>query len=312
MEFGKYENVRQELSKDENMLSNKIVAMSNQLAKSQIRWTMTQKKLFVAVISQLRWRKLGNSTEIVILKKDVAEKLGVNYDSTDLSRYLRNEFKKMVKKSFVEWENPFAENEKDIEYECGFLFTNYRSTRNECVVKINPEFMPHLEGLLNNYMFFLSEDVYNFKSGFSFDLYKHLQVLYDNRYFVNVKLFTTKQLKDIFGLSKEDYTNKKTKKFDRYNFEKYTIEVAVREINESYKNGGMMHINKWEKKKVNGFVKGYVFEYVVRQKDAISEGFASTVIEQDEIEPDMQMTIDADGNTWYEPIADKDILKGSE
>lgn len=289
-----------EQEEENNKLDKKVIAMSNQLAKSQINWTITQKKLFTMILSQLHWRKAGNPTEIELTKKDIMELLKSDIDTNHASLYLRKEFKKLIKNSMVEWENPEdAEN-----FECGFLLTKYITTRNKVFVYINPEFMPHLEFLLKNFTMLLSSDVYNFHSGFSFDLYKALMLHHRKIYLVNHHTFTTKELKTIFGLKKTDYTSKSSGRFDRYNFEKRTIAVAVREINESWNDGGMLYIKSWEKVKRNGMVEGYKFYFIAKTKPD-----DDIIIEQDGTEPDMQMTIDADGNTFFEPIADKDVIK---
>lgn len=288
---------------EENAMNDKIVAMSNQLAKSQINWTITQKKLFTMILEKLQWRKSGNPTEIELTKKDIMNSLKSEINTNCVSLYLRREFEKLIKHSFVEWENP----EDQENFECGFLLTKFITTRNKVFVYINPEFMPHLEYLLKNFTMLLSSDVYNFRSGFSFDLYKSLMLYHNKAYLVNHHTFTTKELKRIFGLKKTDYVNKSSGKFDRYNFEKRTVEVAVREINENWNNGGMLYIKSWEKVKREGMVEGYKFYFIARTKPG-----NPIIIEQDGTEPDMQMTIDADGNTYYEPIADKDVLKRSE
>lgn len=66
--------------------------------------------------------------------------------------------------------------------------------------------------------------------------------------------FTTKELKTLFGLTKDDYMS--GSRFDRYNFEKYTINVAVKDINEKSK---CIQNLRYEKRKKNGRVQGYVF-----------------------------------------------------
>ena len=58
----------------------------------------------------------------------------------------------------------------------------------------------------------------------------------------------------IFGLSKDDYVTKGH--FDRYAFERRTINVAVKDINEKSK---CIQNLRYEKRKKNGRVQGYVF-----------------------------------------------------
>ena len=69
---------------------------------------------------------------------------------------------------------------------------------------------------------------------------------------------TTKELKTLFGMTKDDYVNSKTGNFDRYNFEKYTIKLAITDINEKSK---CIRNLRYEKKKKGNRVQGYVFYY---------------------------------------------------
>ena len=72
-------------------------------------------------------------------------------------------------------------------------------------------------------------------------------------FFISCRFYTTKQLKEIFGLSKDDYC-KKDGKFNRTEFEKKTIEVAIKEINQNTRM-------KVEYKK-NNRVANYQFNFI--------------------------------------------------
>lgn len=60
----------------------------------------------------------------------------------------------------------------------------------------------------------------------------------------------------MFGLSKDDYCYK-SGKFDRPNFEKYTIEVAIKEINQNTR----MKV-EYKKNKKNNRVANYQFNFI--------------------------------------------------
>ena len=72
---------------------------------------------------------------------------------------------------------------------------------------------------------------------------------------------TTKELKDVFNMNKEDYMNK-SGNFDRYNFEKFAIKNAVNELNAKVPGWRM----RWEKVKNGKLVSGYLFEWVDNTK----------------------------------------------
>lgn len=87
--------------------------------------------------------------------------------------------------------------------------------------------------LSRNYTIIELERAKRFKSRFSYTLYMNLLSWVNNDDLnESYRFYTTKQLKEMFGLSKEDYC-KKDGKFNRTEFEKKTIEVAIKEINQN-------------------------------------------------------------------------------
>ena len=69
---------------------------------------------------------------------------------------------------------------------------------------------------------------------------------------------TTKELKGLFGMTKDDYVDPKTGRFNRTRFEQRTIDLAVQDINEKSK---CIRNLRYEKKKKGSRVQGYVFYY---------------------------------------------------
>ena len=243
-----------------NSLENQMVAVSRNLAKAQINWSPRQKKLFVMVLTKIDWSKGGNSNVVELDKREILDALGSDIDSDHQSEYLRKEFQKLARNSEISWTDP----EDPEVWEDGFLITKRSSTRYTMKVTLNPDYMPLLEDLVGRYPFLTvwSNDIYSFKSRFTFALFEELRLNYDSRYFTNERAYTTKQLKELFGLSKDDYMNSSSGKFDRYNFEKYTINLARDEINA----GDMMKIVSIEKVKKNGRVMEYRFRYFVKTR----------------------------------------------
>lgn len=239
-----------------NQFDDRFVAMANSLARRQVKWSVFEQKLFFLTISQLQFTMANNPTKVILKKKDIFEKLGLNPDNTP-GGYLRSQFKMMMLKSYVEWED--EEDPEEI-WEDGYLVINVKATKKEIFVTLNENYLPLLEGLCTNYTMMLLDDLVVFSSGHTLALYQQLRRMYDTRYLWNEKDFTTKQLKELFGLSKDDYM-RKDGKFDRYNFEKYCVQVAVDEINEKAKMlGGLT----WRKTKKDGLVDKYVFRYAVK------------------------------------------------
>lgn len=252
-----------------NSLNNSLVAISKSLAKTQMCWTVEQKKLFTMCLTKIAWGKSGNNNVVELNKREVIEALGLKIDSHNQSTYLRKAFQELARNSEVHWTDP---EDKNV-WEDDFLITRRRSTRGSIFVTFNPYFMPHIENLAKSYITFLSDDIYNFKSKFTFALFEELRLHCDTRR-TNYRTYSTKELKDLFGLSKDDYMS--GGRFDRYNFEKRVLDRAIEEINQSkmmsiYPSIGN-HITKsgtmklYEKIKKNGSIVGYRFKYVVRTK----------------------------------------------
>jgi hypothetical protein len=266
------------LKKPENSLQNRMVAMAKSLAKAQIKWTANQKKLFIMVLTKIDWSKSGNSNVVELDKNEIIDALKLNINASDKSIYLRNEFRKLATNSFVSWT---SKEDRDI-WEDGFLFVKWGSSRNKMNITINQDYMPLLENLVGTYQFLTmwSNDMYSFKSKFSFALFEELRMNYDNRYFTNERDYTTKQLKELFGLTKDDYMNGSSGKFDRFNFEKYTLNVAMEEINA----GEMIKIIKIEKIKKNGRVMAYRILYTVKTRTTPTQAQLNAQAEDEELE----------------------------
>lgn len=221
----------------QNSLDNQLVAVSRSLARTLTNWSPTQKKLFVMCLTKIKWSRTYNLNEIELKKSEIMEKLGSKIDSDHTSTYLRDLFSDLTRKSEIRWTDP---RDKNI-WSDGNLIINRRSTRNYIYVTFNPYFMPHLENLCGEKSFITawSNDIYKFNSRFSFALFENLRLYYDSTKFPNERDYTTKQLKELFNLSKEDYV-RKNGKFDRAAFEKNTLNVALKEIND----GEMLKILK--------------------------------------------------------------------
>lgn len=158
---------------------------------------------------------------------------------------LRGMFKKLALASWIE----FGDNEI---FDDGFLFYKCKSTKRKIYIYVDVEYIPLLIELQPGFTRLLSDDAISFNSKFSMILYQQLMRL-NNKGDYGVG-FTTKELKTIFGLSKDDYVTKGH--FDRSAFERRTINVAIKDINEKSK---CIQNLRYEKRKKNSRIQGYVF-----------------------------------------------------
>lgn len=225
----------------DNDLHNQIIAMDNELAKQATNFTIEEQRLFYITLASIKPNQ--KSSIIEIDKKAVLDMLGVN-SQNQYSR-LRPMFTKMIKKSLILSGDDEVWND-------GFLFYKCRTTKKKIYIYVDDEYIPLLIKLQPGFTRLLSDDAISFKSKFSMILYQQLMRLNnEGDYGVG---FTTKELKMIFGLSKDDYVTKGH--FDRSAFERRTINVAVKDINEKSK---CIQNLRYEKRKKNGRVQGYVF-----------------------------------------------------
>lgn len=225
----------------DNDLHNQIIAMDNELAKQATNFTIEEQRLFYITLASIKPNQ--KSSIIEIDKKAVLDMLGFN-SQNQYSR-LRPMFTKMIKKSLI------LSGDDEI-WNDGFLFYKCRTTKKKIYIYVDDEYIPLLVKLQPGFTRLLSDDAISFNSKFSMILYQQLMRL-NNKGNFGVG-FTTKELKTIFGLSKEDYVS--GGRFDRYNFERKTINVAIKDINEKSK---CIQNLRYEKRKRNGRIQGYVF-----------------------------------------------------
>lgn len=240
-----------------NELSNDLIVLHNILARKSTRWNALELKLFYAVISQIRNRDDKN---VIRLKKaDICDILEI--DKTH-SNNLRKQIVKMMQKSFVQFDGSSEEEWKD-----GFLVTHAASDRHTIEVGLNHTFIPLLVELERHFTSFYLDNIGHFKSKNSVILYQNLKSWFNRNYQVTHKKYSLMEMKKMFEIGEKDYMVKRGKNkertiFDTYNFKKYTLDVAVEEINADPIKSGMK-IGTVETIKHRGFVWGYDIEYTL-------------------------------------------------
>lgn len=244
----------------DNSLKNQVIAMSNTLAEKSTRFTVFQQKLFYVSLASLKLNKNSTKTdeklerkgqnEVGINKQELYEYLSITNDNNRWTR-VRNEFKKLASNSYIQFGN-------DEEYADGFIICGVRSTKYNIYVRFDTYFLPLVEELADNYVRLLDDDVVSFDSKFSMMLYQNL--LKDKWKLTNVDYlgidYSTRKLKMMFGLSIDDYM--RNDHFDRYNFERKTINKAVDEINKKSK---CIKNLTYKKVKKGSRIQYYLFSY---------------------------------------------------
>lgn len=222
-------------------LHEQIIAMDNTLTKKATKFTVDEQRLFYITLASIKPDQKGN--EIEIDKKAMIDMLG--FESQNVYSRIRPMFKKLAMASWIE----FGDDEI---FDDGFLISAIRTTKRKVYVTIADKYIPLLIELAPGFTRLLSDDAISFKSKFSMLLYQQLMRWSHKGVFGA----TTKELKELFGMTKDDYVYKGA--FNRALFEKYTIDVAVRDINEKSK---CINNLKYEKKKKGNRIQGYVFYF---------------------------------------------------
>lgn len=241
-------------------LHEQIIAMDNTLTKKATKFTVDEQRLFYITLASIKPDQKGN--EIEIDKKAMIDMLG--FTSRDVYSRIRPMFKKLAMSSWIE----FGDDEI---FDDGFLISAIRTTKRKVYVTIAEKYIPLLIELAPGFTRLLSDDAISFKSKYSMLIYQQLMRWSHKGVFGA----TTKELKTLFGMDKDDYVS--NGRFDRYNFEKYTIEVAVQDINE--KSRCITNLRYVKKKKGNR-IQGYVFYFDYTDPNEFREKYVQTESDQ--------------------------------
>lgn len=251
-------------------LHEQIIAMDNTLTKKATKFTVDEQRLFYITLASIKPTQKGN--EIEIDKKAMFDMLG--FKSHNYYSRIRGMFKKLAMASWIE----FGDDEI---FDDGFLISAIRTTKRKVYVTIADKYIPLLIELAPGFTRLLSDDAISFKSKFSMLLYQQFMRLNNQgNYGIG---FTTKELKELFDLTKDDYVY--NGKFNRQMFEHRTIEVAVQDINEKSK---CICNLRYEKRKKGNRIQGYVFFFDYHDPNDFRKTY-------DEKTPDPQ-----DEQTFYE------------
>ena len=235
---------------DRNTLENQVIAMSNTLAKKSTRFTITQQKLFYVSIASLK-NGLNENNEVEINKHELLNFLGMGSDTACYTR-IKKEFKQLADNSYIEFDTEDG-------FSCGLLIYNVRLSRNTFYIRFNDYYLPLINELKDKFVRFLNDDLIGLKSKYSMMLYQNL--MKDRWKMSNVDFmgidYSTKQLKDMFGLPKEAYMST-SGNFNRTLFEKKTINKAIEELNNKCR---CIKNLKYEKIKKNGRVQYYKYSF---------------------------------------------------
>lgn len=245
---------------DRNTLENQVIAMSNTLAKKSTHFTITQQKLFYVSIASLK-NGLNENNEVEINKQELFNFLGIENETGRYTR-IKKEFSQLRDNSKIEFDTEDG-------FVSGSVIRMVRLSKNTFYVMFDSYYLPLVYELKDKFVRFLNDDLIGLKSKYSMMLYQNLMKdkwKMSNADFMGID-YSTKQLKDMFGLPKEAYMAA-SGNFNRTLFEKKTINKAIEELNNKCK---CIKNLKYEKVKKNGRVQYYKFSFDYTDPQTVSD-----------------------------------------
>lgn len=270
----------------EEDLHAQIIAMDNTLVNKATKFSIEEQRLFYITLASIRPDQKGN--EIEIDKKAMIEMLG--FESQNVYSRIRPMFKKLAMASWIE----FGDDEI---FDDGFLFPAIRTTKKKVYVTIADKYIPLLIELAPGFTRLLSDDTISFKSKFSMLIYQQLMRWSHKGVFGA----TTKELKNLFGMTKDDYVYNGS--FNRALFEKKTINVAVDDINSKSK---CIKNLRYEKRKKGNRIQGYVFYFDYTDPNKFRPKYTEIKTTGDD---DHENQLGYDFNEFNEDVFDEEFLK---
>lgn len=235
-----------------NMFDDALVVISNLIARATTKWTIEETKLFLCAVSQIKTR--DKNAWVKLTKKDIQEKLDITPQN---GAWLRQTFKKVVNKSYVEFDG-----KTDDEWHDGFLLYEVKSTKKTVSLRFNDTYLPLLDQLTTHFTEFYIDYIKDFKHLSSYNLYVFLCSWQNPNYMIQNKKIAKKDLVKIFSLKKNEYwRNYGTPKarFHWADFEKRVLNPAIEEINQLQSCD--MYIDQCTKVKKGKAVLGYDIKY---------------------------------------------------
>lgn len=215
----------------DGVLVQNVVAVSKTFAKVLPKWSQVEVKLFFSIIERINWRKSNNGNVVVLSNIDLRKRIGWTESDNlrQFSKYVFATLKHMKSVGDIEIKNLSYEN--DSIYIQGSLFYHVEGNQDYTLIVLNPKFMPLFENLIKtkNYFTYWVSDIYKLRSKHAQNFYFEL-IEKSKKFGADIEEvdFTTKQLKNVFGLDKDSYMDKDG--FNRSKFEKRTLDKAIEEI----------------------------------------------------------------------------------
>lgn len=260
------ENLMEEIiKKDEYHNYDQKFALSNDFIRMPNRLSAPALKTFYLFLTKIEWNKLNTKNEYgeIVINTSINEiRKAIGSSSRDYRYYL--EFlDELQTKAWIKID-------KELYYQKSLVMPNIKIwNQQEIEVTLNKELYLFFEALYKNFTVLELANISKFRSRYAIILYANLCSHMDHSkdredpLSETVWRYTTRQLKEMFDISKEEYVYNNN--FHRALFERRVIGTAVHEINNS--NSGIFI--RWRKIKDGKRVRFYEFHYV--RTDVVEE-----------------------------------------
>lgn len=240
-----------------NQYDDLTVYYANELARKYCKFSLEEQKVLHLIFSQIN--PYGNNPTIFKLNKlDFFNKLDL--ESTNKYQRYRKFIHGLINKSFFEVIDKQGGQRVGV-----VIFDSYWNPKKPYFeISLNPNFMPYLEQLVKNYTKINLDSALKLKSKHSLSLYKWLCSWTNENQNTNQRYITTKELKELFGLSINDYVY--NNKFNRAHFERRVINPIILEINKK------TNINvSFKKQKKHNKIQNYEFNWINKETTKIQK-----------------------------------------
>lgn len=211
------------MEKKKNRYDGITIIYSNDLARAKNSYSLEEHKALHLIYSHIKpYEK--NPSIFQINKRDFFEKL----ELTGNSKY--KTYKKVMNNLRKKSDAKLFDSEKQSEIEGNIIATTeWFKNKSFFEVEISQKFMPYLEQVKNYFTKLDGDSLIRFKSNHSLNLYKFLCSWRQKNAKDLQKELSTRDLKEIFGLTIDDYVI--NGRFKRWEFEERTLNKALAEIN---------------------------------------------------------------------------------
>ena len=245
-----------------------MVAVSRVFARAIKQMNLSQWRTFVYALTKIRWTET-NRRKVHLDKWELVELLRLKTNNTDVSTNLKRAIGDLPKNSFISFED------KDRGcWDNGCFITRIRCYKDYVLVCFNDDYMPLFEELDRDrdYITFWAQDLFDLTSERSILFYEQLRLHSDTRK-TNTRIFSTKDLKELFGIPKTGKGSymKPNGKFNRTEFERKVILPVCDDLRKCKMIN--LHLNEdglpYRKIKSHGRVRGYEVSWDVIDRPGI-------------------------------------------